>query len=106
MKIIEIKEIYEATNGGLDVFCYFFSEIDPENPKKTLRLHPDDRMPTAGLFKAHGIWFLKDHSGTDQKAYTAIEFVRKKQDLSFADSVIWIAERFAPHLLSIKINTQ
>lgn len=100
MKIIKIKEIYEATNGGLDVFCHFYKEIDKTNPKKPLKLRPDDKRPSAGLFQKKGVWFIKDHGGTDQKAYTAIEFVRKKQDLSFADSVIWIAERFAPHLLA------
>ena len=98
--MIRTEDIYKETNGGLDVFCHFFSEIDLANPKKPLKFRHDDKRPTAGLFNKNGVWFIKDHGGTDQRAYTAIEFVRKKQDLSFADSVIWIAERFAPHLLA------
>lgn len=97
--MIRTEDIYKETNGGLDVFCHFFSEIDPANPKKPLKFRHDDKRPTAGLFNKNGVWFIKDHRGNDLRAYSAIEFVKKKHHLSFADSIIWIAERFAPHLL-------
>ena len=99
--MIFAEDIYAATNGGLDVLCHFFKEIDPSNPKKPLKLRPDDKRPSAGCFKGEkGIWFVKDHGGSDQKAYNAIELVREKQNLDYAAAINWIASNFAPHLLA------
>ena len=67
--MIKVEEIYDATNGGLDVLCHFYSEINRANPKKPVKLRPDDKRPSAGIFQKKGIWYLKDHGGTDQKAY-------------------------------------
>ena len=97
--MIRTEDIYKETNGGLDVFCHFFSEIDPANPKKPLKFRHDDKRPTAGLFNKNGVWFIKDQKILLQRDGEA-DSERKKQDLSFADSVIWIAERFASHLLA------
>lgn len=98
--MIKVEEIYDATNGGLDVLCHFYSEIDRANPKKPLKLRPGDKRPSAGIFQKKGIWFLKDHGGTDQKAYNAVELVKEKLNLSFAEAIKWIATNFAPHLLA------
>lgn len=98
--MINVEDIYAATNGGLDVLRHFYNEIDPANPKKPLKLRPDDKRPSAGLFNKKGVWFIKDHGGTDQKAYTAVELVREKLNLSFAEAIKWIASNFAPQLLA------
>lgn len=98
--MIKVEEIYDATNGGLDVLCHFYSEINRANPKKPLKLRPDDKRPSAGIFQKKGIWYLKDHGGTDQKAYNAVELVKEKLNLSFAEAIKWIATNFAPHLLA------
>lgn len=98
--MIKVEEIYDATNGGLDVFCHFYKEIDKSNPKKPLKLRPDDKRPSAGVFQKKGVWFIKDHGGSDQKAYTAVELVKEKLNLSFAEAIKWIATNFAPHLLA------
>jgi len=98
--MIKVEEIYDATNGGLDVLCHFYKEIDKANPKKPLKLRPDDKRPSAGVFQEKGVWFLKDHGGTDNKAYTAIGLVKERFNLSFKDAIDWIAQNFAPQLLS------
>lgn len=98
--MIKVEEIYDATNGGLDVLCHFYKEIDKANPKKPLKIRPDDKRPSAGVFQRKGVWFIKDQGGTDNKAYTAIGVVEEKLNLSFADAIKWIATNFAPHLLS------
>lgn len=100
MIMILAEDLYAATNGGLDVLCYFYKEIDPANPKKPLKLRPDDKRPSAGCFVKKGIWFIKDHGGSDQKAYNAIELVREKLNLDYVDAIKWIASSFATHLLS------
>lgn len=98
--MIKADDIYIATNGGLDVLRHFYNEIDPANPKKPLKLRDDDKRASAGIFNKKGIWFLKDHGGTDNKAYTAIELVKERLNLSFKDAIDWIAQNFAPQLLS------
>lgn len=98
--MIKADDIYIATNGGLDVLRHFYNEIDPANPKKPLKLREDDKRASAGIFNKKGIWFLKDHGGTDNKAYTAIELVKERLNLSFKDAIDWIAQNFAPQLLS------
>ena len=98
--MIKADDIYIATNGGLDVLRHFYNEIDPANPKKPLKLRDDDKRASAGIFNKKGIWFLKDHGGTDNKAYTAIELVKERFNLSFKDAIDWIAQNFAPQLLS------
>lgn len=98
--MIRTEDIYAATNGGLTVLCHFFKEIDPANPKKPLKLRPDDKRPSAGCFVKKGIWFIKDHGGSDQKAYNAVELVREKMNLGLYEACNWIATNFAPHLLA------
>lgn len=98
--MILAEDIYAATNGGLNVLCHFYKEIDPFNPKKPLKLRSDDKRASAGCFKGEkGIWFVKDHGGGDQKAYNAIELVREKMNLEYGEAINWIAQNFAPHLL-------
>lgn len=98
--MIRQEDIYAATNGGLNVLCHFYKEIDPSNPKKPLKLRSDDKRASAGCFCKNGIWFIKDHGGSDQKAYNAIELVREKMNLDFGEAINWIASTFAPHLLA------
>lgn len=104
--MIKVQDIYDETSGGLDVLRYFIPEIDPDNPKKPLKLRADDKRPSAGIFCKDGIWRVKDHGGTDQKAYTAVELVKDKLNLPFRDALEWIAQNFAPHLLSNKEQSQ
>ena len=98
--MILTKDIYAATNGGLDVLRHFYNEIDPNNPKKALKLRSDDKRPSAGCYVKKGIWYIKDHGGSDNKSYNAIELVKEKLNLGLAPAINWIAQNFAPHLLN------
>lgn len=98
--MIKVQEIYDATSGGMDVLRHFYPDIDPNNPKKPLKLRPDDKRPSAGLFCKDNIWRIKDFGGTDNKAYTAVQLVEEKMNLGFREAIDWMAQTFAPHLLS------
>mgnify|MGYP007111734878 CR=1 FL=1 len=85
--MILTKDIYAATNGGLDVLRHFYNEIDPNNPKKALKLRSDDKRPSAGCYVKKGIWYIKDHGGSDNKSYNAIELVKEKLNLGLAPAI-------------------
>lgn len=97
--MIKAEELYTAIDGGLPVFAYYYPQIDINNPKKALKLRDDDKNASAGMFQRDGIWFLKDQGGNDNKPYSAIELVRKKESLEYKDAIQWIAEKFAPQLV-------
>ncbi len=96
--MIKAEELYEAIDGGLPVFAYYYP-IDINNPKKALKIRDDDKNASAGMFQRDGIWFLKDQGGKDNKPYSAIELVRKMESLEYKDAIQWIAEKFAPQLV-------
>lgn len=99
--MIFAEDIYAATNGGLDVLCHFFKEIDPSNPKKPLKLRSDDKRASAGCYEKDGIWWIHDFGGSDNKNYNALTLVMKKLNLDTKGKAAeWIAQNFAPHLLA------
>ena len=99
--MILFEDIYAATNGGLDVLCHFYKEIDPFNPKKPLKLRSDDKRASAGCYEKDGIWWIHDFGGSDNKNYNALTLVMEKLNLNTKGKAAeWIAQNFAPHLLA------
>lgn len=104
--MIKAEDLYAATEGGKAVILNIYpqSAIGFSSRRNFSIRGSDDKKPSCTVFQKNGLWFLQDKGGDDQKAYTAIELVRKFYDLSFPKAIEWIAERFVPELLRDKGN--
>ncbi|MDR0694706.1 MAG: hypothetical protein LBF81_05355 [Prevotellaceae bacterium] len=105
MKRIEIADLWSAIDGGKPVLLHYFPQAAVGFAgRKNFRMRPDDRQPSANVFlenKEGGkFWYIQDKGGGDNKARNAVTLVMENENLSYPDAIRWIAERFAPQLLS------
>lgn len=61
-----LLDLYRKTNGGLDIITELFPNIGDSvnNPKKSFRLRPDERTPSAHLYppdQKRPYWHVKDY---------------------------------------------
>ena len=96
------EKIYAVTEGGKAVILNLYPQSATGfSGRRNFSIRGvDDKRPSCTVFEKDGIWFLQDKGGSDTKAYTAITLVQKEQGLTFPQALQWIAERFAPDLLS------
>lgn len=99
--MIKQEDIYAATEGGKAVILYFYPQSAPGfSGRRNFSIRgADDRKPSCTVFQKSGIWWLQDKGGSDTKAYSAIELVRREMNLNFPKAIEWIAEKFAPDLV-------
>lgn len=99
--MIKADDIYAATEGGKAVILYLYPQSAAGfSSRRNFSIRGrDDRKPSCTVFFKSGIWWLQDKGGTDTKAYSAIELVRRETGLNYPQAIEWIAERFAPQLL-------
>lgn len=98
------EDIYAATEGGKAVILSIYPQSAAGfSGRRNFRIREgDDRKPSCTVFQKDGVWFLQDKGGTDTKAYTAVELVRKEYNLNYPQALEWIASKFAPDLLQGK----
>lgn len=99
--MIKKEDIFHATEGGKSVIMHYYPQSSPcfgRSGAKNFKIRDDDRNPSCTVFNKDGVWFIQDKGGSDTKAYTAIQLVMKEEGLSFAQSIDWIAHKFAPSL--------
>ncbi|MBQ8958140.1 MAG: hypothetical protein IJ057_06520, partial [Bacteroidales bacterium] len=70
--MINTDKLYEATNGGADLFKFYFPDFDPGKSSNLVKVRDDDDHPSASIFQKGGKWFIKDHGGGDNKARSMI----------------------------------
>jgi hypothetical protein len=88
--MVNIEKLYEATNGGADLFKAYFPDFDPGKKSNLVKLRDDDDHPSASIFISGGKWMIKDHGGSDNKAKSMIDFVMEREHLEFKDAVAHI----------------
>ena len=98
------EDVYAVTEGGKAVILHIYPQSAAGfSGRRNFRIREgNDRKPSCTVFQKDGVWFLQDKGGSDTKAYTAIELVRREYDLNFPQALEWIAARFAPELLQGK----
>ena len=85
--MIKIEELYAKTNGGADLFKAYFPDFDTGKTSNLVKLRDDDDHPSASIFLKGDRWFIKDWGGSDNKAYSMIDFVMEHEHLEFKDAV-------------------
>lgn len=91
--MIDIDKLYEATNGGADLFKSYFPNFDPGKNSNLVSLRDDDAHPSASIFEEGGKWLIKDHGGTDNKAKNMVNFVMDHEHVEFKEAVAIICKR-------------
>ena len=95
MAFLKAQDIYEATNGGLDVITHYIPDsADCVGKKKTFRFDAYDTKPSCSIYEHGGLWWVKNHGESDG-AMNAIEVVMKLQNCDFGTAVKSIAADLA-----------
>lgn len=88
---INPREFFEKTNGGLDVFRFYFPDYDYGNPRAKLKLRDDEKTASAVISSYKGRWRITDFGNQQEvNAKTAIDFVMWKENMDYSDSIRYI----------------
>ncbi|MBQ6203628.1 MAG: hypothetical protein IJK46_05985 [Prevotella sp.] len=92
--MIDKQKIYDATNGGLDVFAYLWDDarriISKGETTKAFKIRMDERTGSAHLKLKGDHWVATDF-GDDGQARNCFDWVIKEHHLSgFKEAVAWI----------------
>ena len=88
--MIKVEDLYAKTNGGADLFKFYFPDFEPGKSSNLVKVRPDDDHPSASIFFKGGKWWIKDHGGGDNKARNMVNFVMEQEGLEFKDAVAFI----------------
>ncbi len=89
MSFINVNDIYNKTNGGLDVIRFYFPEA---SPKKKIKLR-EERTASASIKLHQGVWYIKDF-GDSRKNMTCVNLVMEKEGLDFLAALTYIHDNF------------
>lgn len=90
--MIKVEDLYAKTNGGADLFKFYFPDFEPGKSSNLVKVRPDDDHPSASIFFKGGKWWIKDHGGGDNKARNMVNFVMEQEGLEFKDAVAFICQ--------------
>ena len=88
--MIDVNKLYDATNGGADLFKFYFPDFDPGKTSNLVKVRDDDDHPSASIFRSGDKWLIKDWGGANNKAYSMIDFVMEREHLEFKEAVAFI----------------
>ena len=87
--MITSQQIFDATNGGLDIIKYYYPTADA---KKPFRMH-DERTPSSSMKKFGDVWKCTDFGG-DGRAINAIDICIREENLTFVQAIYTLAARY------------
>lgn len=87
--MITPKQIYDATNGGLDILKYYYPQAEP---KKLFKVR-DESTASASLKLFGDVWKVTDF-GDDGHAKNAIDVCMAEEKLTFAKAIYTLASRY------------
>lgn len=97
--MITPEKLYAATSDGLDILALHYHEVrDAALNKKTFRVRPDERTPSASvkLFKTkqgNSVWKITDF-GDEGKAISPITVHMREKRLRFPEAILDLAQIF------------
>lgn len=89
-----IEELLAATEGGKYVILHFYPQA-----AAGFTGHPEYLYDCAVALGATGAWSVDDLLRPGEEDLDIFALVSRRLDKGFFASVMWITERFAPHLL-------
>lgn len=89
-----IEELLAATEGGKYVILHFYPQA-----AAGFTGHPEYLYDCAVARGASGAWAVDDLRRPGEEDLDMLALVSRRLEKDFWGSVVWITERFAPHLL-------
>lgn len=86
---IEIQDVWNATNGGLDIITAYYPAA---NERKSFKVR-DEKTASTSLTKFKGVYYVKDF-GSDAKGKNAIDIVIEEEGIEFKNALLYINDRF------------
>lgn len=86
--MIQKEEIWNATNGGLDIFRHFIDGLPLEPKKNGLFKSPlrDEKTASAHVFRGDdGIWIYKDFGAGS--GLNALDYIMNAKNVSFSEAI-------------------
>ena len=87
--MITKEQIFDATNGGLDIIRYYYPDADE---KKPFRMR-DERTPSSRMKRYGDVWKCTDF-GDDGRARDAINICMQEEKLTFQQAIYTLAGRY------------
>ena len=87
--MITPQQIFDATNGGLDIIRYYYPNADE---KKPFRMR-DERTPSSRMKRYGDVWKCTDF-GDDSHARDAINICMREEKLTFQQAIYTLAGRY------------
>ena len=93
--MINYKDIYAATNSGLDILYYYLPQARGlAGTKKKFKARLDERTPSAVIELVNGIWSVIDYGG-EGKPESPIDICMKEEGIKFFYvAVLTLAARY------------
>lgn len=60
--MIKVEDLYAKTNGGADLFKFYFPDFEPGKSSNLVKVRPDDDHRYMGIrfyFESDKIWYSK-----------------------------------------------
>lgn len=95
MAYITPHDIYNKTNGGLDIILQYYPQAANvlNTPGKRFKMRGDERTASAAIKRGEdGVYIITDFGG-DAKARNAISVVMDEEKINFRTAILTLAER-------------
>lgn len=96
MAYIEQSDIFEATNGGLDIILQYYpnAQESVDRPNKKFKIRGNEKTASASIKRlSDGVWVVTDF-GDDQKPRNAIQIVMLEENVQFKQALDIIASQY------------
>ena len=92
--MITVQDLYDKTNGGLDIILDLFPQArECVGTKKKFAMR-NERTPSASLREVKGVWKVTDFGGNDGEESPVNLFMRVNNISRFPDAILMLAERY------------
>lgn len=90
-RYIDQAEIFRATNGGKDVFSYYFPGVDFDNSRNKFKIRSGEKTASAHLSFFRGKWYITDFGDQNNvSGLNAIDWVKHEEGLEYIDALKYI----------------
>lgn len=96
MSFITPEQIYDATNGGLDIILYYYPQAEESSRKQNVKFKIRDSEKTASANvrqTKEGVWVVTDFGG-DSKPRNGVAITMLEENLEFYEAIQLLASRY------------
>ena len=93
MKYIDQQEVFRTTEGGKQVFQYYFPDYPFGDKKAFISIRSEDKTPSTRITQYQNLWRITDFGNQNEvNGLNAVQFVMWKENMVFTDALQFIEE--------------